>query len=79
MPLRRPFRPVMAAGALAEAAALAPRSRSDLPAEKAVGLPELLAIARRDRAGGRDRGRSARHPAVAKRQMTWFAIKQHRI
>ena len=62
------FARMMAAGALAEAAALAARGLDpDLPAMKAVGLPELLRHLRGETgAGRRDRRGSARHPAVRK-------------
>jgi tRNA dimethylallyltransferase len=68
------FARMMAAGALAEAAALAARGLDPgLPAMKAVGLPELLCHLRGEMALAdaiAAAQRATRH--YVKRQMTWF-------
>jgi tRNA dimethylallyltransferase len=68
------FARMMAAGALAEAAALAARDLDpDLPAMKAVGLPELLRHLRGELALADAIAAAQRATRqYAKRQMTWF-------
>jgi tRNA dimethylallyltransferase len=65
---------MMAAGALAEAAALAARALDpNLPAMKAVGLPELLRHLRGEMALTDAIAAAQRATRqYAKRQMTWF-------
>jgi tRNA dimethylallyltransferase len=68
------FTRMIAAGALAEAAALAARGLDpDLPAMKAVGLPELLSHLRGETLLGEAITAAQRATRrYAKRQMTWF-------
>jgi tRNA dimethylallyltransferase len=68
------FLRMLEAGALAEAAALAARRLNpDLPAMKALGLPELLSHLRNEMPLG-EAISAAQHSTrrYAKRQMTWF-------